>query len=85
MISPATGVNPAGFYPETLQLLLQSPTVLPLDTVDTDYGRTAAHWAVFYKAHDLLLQLMLAGQSLSVCVCLTIRLMLFSYVLCVKN
>ena len=48
-------------YPETLQLLLQSPSGPRLDAVDTNFGRTAAHWAVFYKRHDLLLQLMMAG------------------------
>lgn len=55
-----TGANSEGMYVETVQLLLQvSPQ--PLDTVDTKYGRTAAHWAVFYKRHDLLAQLIYAG------------------------
>lgn len=54
------GANSEGMYVETVQLLLQvSPQ--PLDTVDTKYGRTAAHWAVFYKRHDLLAQLIYAG------------------------
>lgn len=56
-----TGVNPDGLYPEVLQLLLET-RLIDLDTVDTVYGRTAAHWAVVYKRHDLLLQLMSAGE-----------------------
>ena len=63
-----TGVNPDGLYPETLQLLLQMPG-LDLHTADTSYGRTAAHWAVFYKRHDLLVQLILAGVSVSLSSC----------------
>lgn len=55
-----TGANPDGMYVETVQLLLQV-SAQPLDTVDTKYGRTAAHWAVFYKRHDLLAQLIYAG------------------------
>ena len=43
-----------------LRLLLET-RVIDLDTVDTVFGRTAAHWAVYYKRYDLLLQLMFAG------------------------
>lgn len=60
MVHVGTGANPGGLYVETVQLLLQVPAQ-PLDTVDTKYGRTVAHWAVFYKRHDLLVQLIIAG------------------------
>ena len=60
-LTVGTNANPEGLYPETLQLLLQSPSGPRLDAVDTNFGRTTAHWAVFYKRHDLLLQLMMAG------------------------
>lgn len=49
-------------YEHCVKLLLQLPA-LYLDTVDTVYGRTAAHWAVYYKRHDLLLQLIMTGQN----------------------
>ena len=55
-------MNPTGLYQECLQLLLET-RVVDLDIVDTVYGRTAAHWAVYYKRHDLLLQLMSAGNN----------------------
>jgi ankyrin repeat protein len=64
VIGAGTGVNPTGLYQECVQLLLETG-VVDLDIVDTVYGRTAAHWAVYYKRHDLLLQLMSADANMT--------------------
>lgn len=60
LVYVGAGASSDGMYVETVQLLLQVPGQ-PVDTVDTKYGRTAAHWAVYYKRHDLLAQLIYAG------------------------
>ncbi len=57
-----TGVNPAGNYLEVCRLLIQSGAVL--ETPDTTYGRTAAHWAVYYHIADILVELILSGIAI---------------------
>lgn len=60
-----TEVNPGGHYLETCQLLVQYG--IQLETADLSNGRTAAHWATYYHRDDILAELIIAGQSCSVC------------------
>ena len=79
-IHVGTGANPEGFYPETCQLLLQTPG-LRLDTADLTYGRTAAHWAVAYQRHDLLEQLITAGTYIIIVILEAVILLIYITIL----
>ena len=39
-----------------------------LETADITYGRTAAHWAVYYLREDILVELIILGESLQITV-----------------
>ena len=39
-----------------------------LETADITYGRTAAHWAVYYLSEDILVELIILGESLQITV-----------------
>lgn len=59
---PENSSTVQGCY-ETCQLLIEAGgAVLNLMNADTTYGRTAAHWAVQYKQHQILDMLIQAGK-----------------------
>ena len=51
--------NPRGQYLEVVQMLLE--TGIYLESADTTYGRTAAHWAAYNQLSDILTLLMMTG------------------------
>ena len=55
------GSNPNGRYADCCTLLIQGGA--ELETVDTSYGRTAAHWAVYYHRDDVLSVLIEGGEN----------------------
>ena len=54
------GADPQGRYADCCVLLLQGGA--EVETADTTYGRTAAHWAVYYQREDILTVLLEAGK-----------------------
>ena len=58
------GTNLEGLYLESCQLLLACGASQNLDLADSQYGRTATHWAVYYNRYDILVQLILAGNDI---------------------
>lgn len=51
---------------EICQMLIQAGAVGNLTSADTAYGRTAAHWAVHYRQHQILDLLIQAGKCMRV-------------------
>ncbi len=51
----------SGRYMECCSLLIQGGA--ELEIADTIYGRTAAHWAVYYHRNDILATLIESGES----------------------
>ena len=51
--------NPHGQYLEVIQMILE--TGIYLESADTTYGRTAAHWAAYNQLSDILTLIMMSG------------------------
>ena len=61
IITGSEGYNPYARYAECCSLLAQQGAVL--ETADTSYGRTAAHWSIYYHRDDILAVLIEAGED----------------------
>jgi ankyrin repeat protein len=57
------GQNQRGQFNEVVQLLVQIGC--DVNAIDDQYGRTAAHWAVYYHKEDILMELLIAGADVS--------------------
>ena len=60
VISAGSNVNPKGLYLDVVKVLVRAG--ISLSEVDSNYGRTVLHWAVYYDRDDILTELLIVGK-----------------------